>query len=51
MTPEEKSVITEKVNFMTDAYLSKTAKAGLPGKEFLADLNSFKAKYEKEFGK
>ncbi len=51
ISPAEKSVVTEKVHFMTDAYLSKTAKAGLPGKEFLADLQTFKAKYEKEFGK
>lgn len=51
MTPAEKSIITEKVRFMTDAYLKKTAKAELPGKEFLEDLQTFRVKYEKEFGK
>ena len=51
ITPAEKSIITEKVRFMTDTYLNKTAKAGLPGKKFLADLQTFRVKYEKEFGK
>ncbi|MBN2808823.1 MAG: TRAP transporter substrate-binding protein [Deltaproteobacteria bacterium] len=49
IAPAEKSVVSEKVRFMTDAYLNQTAKAGLPGREFLEDLMTFKAKYEKEF--
>jgi len=47
----ESKEISDKVKFMITGYLQKTKKAGLPGQQFLDDLYSFKAKYEKEYGK
>jgi TRAP-type C4-dicarboxylate transport system substrate-binding protein len=50
-SPAESAQIKEKVKFMTTDYLKKTDAKKLPGKEFLADLATLKAKYEKEYGK
>ena len=47
----EAKQVPGKVQFMTDDYLKKTAAAKLPGKQFLADRDALKAKYEKEYGK
>ncbi|MBN2232089.1 MAG: TRAP transporter substrate-binding protein [Deltaproteobacteria bacterium] len=50
-SPAEAAEIKHRVSFMTDGYLKDTAAAGLPGKEFLADLQNFKQQYEKEYAK
>jgi hypothetical protein len=50
-SPAESAQIKEQVKFMTTDYLKKTDAKKLPGKEFLADLATLKAKYEKEYGK
>ncbi len=50
LTDAEYKEIDSKVHFMVDNYLAKTKKAGLPGEQFLKDLNTLKAKYEKSFG-